>query len=169
MYSIHVKNFAHVPINAGCGRLHVDEFVRPQVREHRFKLGVCGGDHLPNQAERRFSSDHRERLEELLLLHRLSIDALGEYSLHGRWQSQLRERANHFHCAIAYQRTLVEQRLYELLDKEWITPGTLDHETLERLKLDPLAEQCRYHRRAIRVAQRVQPDPRIVSLGVPLI
>jgi len=44
---------------------------------------------FPDQAKRRVPADHRESLEQFLLLNRQPVDARGEHPLHGDRQTRL--------------------------------------------------------------------------------
>src|ERR1700730_11016591 len=112
-------------------RLLVDELGRPQIRKHPLQLCLRLGGYFPDQAKRRLPADHREGLEQFLLLRRKPVDTGGQDALHRRRQTQLRERARHLNRAIAYQRALVEQRLHHLLHEERIALSALDNQSLE--------------------------------------
>ena len=103
------------------------------------------------------------------MIGRLPVDARGQYALHGRRQTQLRERSRHFHCAVAPKCAFVKQRLYDLFDKERIAAGALGNQTLERIEFDTLAEQSRQHRRAVCARQRVKPKLGIAALVGPFV
>src|SRR6266851_8833957 len=95
------------------------------------------------------------------------IYARRENALHRRRQPQLRERVCHLNRTVAHQRTLVEQRLYHLLDKERVALGALDHHAFEWIEFVAVAQQRREHLLRAFLAQRIQPQLRVVALVTP--
>src|ERR1700730_6861507 len=148
-------------------RLLVDELGRPQIRKHPLQLCLRLGGYFPDQAKRRLPADHREGLEQFLLLRRKPVDTGGQDALHRRRQTQLRERASNLHCAIAYQRALVEQRLHHLLDEERIALGAVDNQSLEGFEFPASTEQRRQHCRAVFDAQGIKPELQVVAPARP--
>src|ERR1700688_2790479 len=155
-------------LSIGEDRLLVDELGRPQIRKHLLQLRLRLVRHFPDQAKRRLPADHRKGLEQFLLLRRKPVDTRGQYALHRRRQTQLRERASNLHYAIAYQRALVEQRLHHLLDEERIALGALDNQSFECFKFHASTEQRRQHCRAVFAAQGVEPELQVVAPARPI-
>ena len=95
-----------------------------------------------NQRERKLFSDHRQRLQQLLLAGGQAIDARRENRLHGRRNLQLGQRLGELdRRRVAHQRALVEQHLYRLFHEERIALGLLDDQALERRQLGAVTEQ----------------------------
>src|SRR5580704_16523575 len=154
-------------LSIGERRLLVDELDRLQIRKHPPQLRLRLGGYFPDQAKRRLPADHREGLEQFLLLRRKPVDTGGQDALYRRRQTQLRERACNLHYAIAYQCALVEQRLHHLLDEERIAIGALDNQSLECFEFHASTEQRREHCRAVFAAEGVEPDLQVVAPARP--
>ena len=71
-------------------------------------------------------------------------------------------------AAIAHQRAFIEQHLHRLFHEKRIALGAFDDEALEWRQLGAVAEHRRQHFLGALVAERVEPQLRVVGLAAPL-
>ena len=64
-------------LNAGCGRLLVDELARLQALQHRLQPIVRAGSHMLDQIQREVFADDRQGLQQVFFGRRQCVDALG--------------------------------------------------------------------------------------------
>src|SRR5712691_10598169 len=70
-------------LHLGKGRLLIDKFRRPQVREQPLQLVFRLVDYPLEQAQRELFADHGKGLEQFFLSEWEPVDARGQYCLHG--------------------------------------------------------------------------------------
>src|SRR6266851_1594490 len=113
------------------GRLFVDELGKLQIMQHAVQLVFRFSDHPLHQAQRKFSSDHRKRLQQILFSGRQTIDSRGENILHRRRNPQLCQWLDEFEASVAYQRPVIQQHYHRLFHEERVALGLFDNEPLE--------------------------------------
>ena len=126
------------------------------------------GNHCLHKAERKISSDHRQRLQQILFRRRQPIDARGENILHRGRNLQLRQRLGQPDYAVAHQRTVIEQHLHRLFHEKRIALGPFDDKAFERTRSWPSPNNAVSISCGALLAQRVQPELRVVGLTVPM-
>ena len=88
-------------LNIARRRLLVDELPGLQPREHALQLVVRPARHALHQPERKFSSQHRQGLQQLLLIRRQPVDARGEHGLHRGGDLDRVHRLGELHRSVA--------------------------------------------------------------------
>src|SRR5215469_5482228 len=175
-------------LDVGNGGPLVDELRKLQMVEHPLQVLLSSGQsvtgdagiaahvssperrsarHLAHQSQRKFSADHSESLEQLLLLPRQPVDTRRQHVLHNRWQAHLAHRFCQLYRAVAREHSLVKQRFPDLLHEEWIAFSTIDDETFERQKIQAVSEQGRKHLLSALLTQRVEAKLGVVGLATP--
>ncbi len=149
-------------------RLLVDELAELQVVEHSAQIVVGASGDGAHEAQRELLADHSQRLEQIFLIGRQAVDARSENCLHRGRNVQLGQRLGEMRHPVAHQRPLVEQHLHRLFHEKGVALRLLDDHTLERRHLRVLAEQSGEHLLRALLAQRIEPQLRVVSLAVPL-
>src|SRR6266851_5295417 len=153
--------------DVGNGGLLVDELGDLQLREHPLQLVVSLARDFSYQSERELLADHREGLQQVLLLRGQPVDARGEHGLYGGWNLNAAQRSGELDGAVAEQGALLEQRLCDLFHEERVAFGFLDDQALECDQVAAVAKQRLQHFLAALLAERVKPELRVVGPVAP--
>ncbi len=149
-------------------RLLVDELGELQLAEYPVQIVVRLERHPSHQLERKFPPQHRQGLQQLLLLRRKPVDACGEHALHRGGDLHRAHRLGQLHRPVALQHAVFEQRLHDLFHEERSALGSFDDQPLERKQIRAVAHQRREHLLRTLPAERIKPQLGVIGLAIPV-
>src|SRR5216684_5702473 len=150
------------------GWLLVDELPGLQTRQPTLQFVVRLERHALHQPERKFASQHRQGLQQLLLLRRQPVYTRGEHDLHRRGDLYRVHRPGELHRPVALKHAIFEENQHYLFHEEGSALGPLNDEPLEWKQILAVAQHCREHLLGAFLAERVETKLRVIGLAIPL-
>ena len=148
-------------------RLLVDELAELQIDDQPFELVLRLSRDRPGQAEHELAAEHRQGLQQILLVVVQPVDARGENCLHRGRDPERGERLDEPRSLpfSRCERAFVEQRLHRLLHEEGRAAGRLDDDLLERQQ-DPATRPASPTASRRRCSSSERLEPHLLAIGL---